>query len=306
MKKILSILFTLHLTISMNAQLGVQKNRLPEAELIKELPLLIVLHEYDDPLYKKMNVLLKEAIEKYWTYSKSYEFITKEKLRELSKDKSKKDKYAYLMYSEKLYQANVPAGVFCIGLLNKKTFTHFKKFGNPDKELTLADYKIGLNWLQRDLALPFGFGEVNKRNKVLIEELKERISQDTLLIDEDLINDDLKKDIAEIYKNEYKIVSKEIIDKAIINETPNILYLKSLETLTRPITTTSSNREEIGIGGNGNNNYFITESKSHNVLGIIMNNIYRADNQDFLIQILADKKGKTRTKDFKRMIKAIK
>ncbi len=290
----------------MNAQLGINKKRMPEAELIKELPLLVVLHEYDEPFYEKMNVMLKDAIQKYWTYSEPVEFITKKELRELSKDKSKKDKYAYLMYSEKEYQANVPAGVFCIGLLNKKTFTHFKKFGILDEELTLADYKIGLYWLQEDLTLRFGIGAVTKRNKILIEEFKEQIKQDTLLIDEDLINNELKESLEEDYKYSYKVVSKEVIDNAILNELPNILYLKSFETLTRPIVRTTTTKRQTNIGAQGTDiKYHTTESKSSNVYGNIMSNIYRADNQKFLIQIPADAEGITLTKYFKKVLKAI-
>lgn len=306
MKKHLLIFFTLFLTISMNAQLGIKKKKMSEAKLIKELPLLVVLHEYDDPFYKKMNVMLKESMGKYWTFSDSIKFITKKELREFSKDKSKKDKYAYLMYSEKEYQANVPAGVFCIGLLKNKTFTHFKKFGNPNKELSLADYKLGLFWLQKDLTLRFGIGAVSKRAKILIKEFKERMSQDTLLIDKDLINDEIKESLAKDYKYNYKIVSKEIIDNAILDELPNILYLKSFETLSRPITRTRSSSINTNIGAQGTNRqYHTTNTKSSNVYGNIMSSIYRADNQQYLISTLANSEGITITKYFKKLLKAI-
>lgn len=306
MIKILSFFFALFLTISMNAQYGIQKNRMAEAELIKELPLLVVMHEYDSPFYQKMNVMLKEAMEKYWTYSGPIEYVTKDELREISKDKSKKDKYAYLMYSEKVYQANVPSGVFCIGLLDKKVFTHFKSFGDLNKELTLADYKLGLYWLQKDLTLPFGMKVVNNRLKESIYEYRERVTQDTLLIDEDLFTEDLIESIPELYNYNYKIVSKEVIDKAILDESPNILCIKSLETLTRPITSSKTNSQEIGVGGNGNNNYSVTETKRTSVHGIVMNNIYMADNLELLIQIFGSSSdGKSKIKDFKRMLKAI-
>ncbi len=303
MKKILSTFLFLLFTISLHAQLGISKKKISEAQLIKELPLLVVLHDYEHPFYEKMNINLKEAIQKYWTYSESVEFITKDELKEFSKDKSKKDKYAYLMFSDKLYQANVHAGFFCIGLLNKKIYTHFKKFGNPNKELTLADYKQGLYWLQKDLTMVrHSLKEAKANTKILIEKCKEEIPNSTLLIDKDLITNNLKENISEFYKYNYKIVSKEVIDEAIINETPNVIYFKTLETVTRPTGSASDSREYNKII---ETNTTSEHYKSRTVFSIFTVNIYKADNQEFLMSIPAMPKGKLKLKHFEKLIKTI-
>jgi len=301
MKKITLLFLTLLFSISLSAQLGVHKKRFAEAHKIKELPLLVVLHEYDNPFYENMNALLKEAMPKYWTYSKSVEFVTRKKLREISKDKSKKDKYAYFMFSETMYQANVHGGLFCIGLLERKAFTHFKKFGNPEKELTLADFKQGLYWLQNDLTkVRPTLKEAKANTKKLFNKFKEEISNNTLLIDKDLITDKLKNDIPEIYKYNYKIVSKEKIDEAIINETPNIIYLKTLETFTRPIG--NENKKIIGVINTNTTNNQYDNYKPFSVFTV---NFYKSENNDLLLSVPAMSKGKVKLKHFKKLIESL-
>lgn len=301
MKKLVFSLFVFLFTFSIHAQMGVSKKGLKDAELIKKLPLLVVLHEYDDPFYKKMNKDLKDAVLKYWNYSKTVEFISKEKLREYSKDKTKQDQYAYLMYSDKTYQGNVPAGCFCVGLLNKHIFTHYRRFGNPGKKYSKADYKHGLTWLQKDLEILAGYKGLKEKRKFLATKFHEQASSSTLLVDEDLIEEELKEKFGDLYHYDYRITNKEEVDKAIIENTPNILYFKPLQHVDRPTVKTSANRTEIGVGGNGNNNYNITETKTIRNFQVLINFMFRADNDD-LVMILWSGGDKIRSKEFKKSL----
>ncbi|WP_203256804.1 hypothetical protein [Hyunsoonleella ulvae] len=298
-KNILLLFTTICFTFSVNAQFGIPKKRKAEAELIKTLPLLVVLHDYNEPFYKKMKVDLKEAIEKYWHYSKEVTFVSKDELREYEKDKSKRDKYAYLMFSERLYQANVPAGCFCIGLLNKKMFTHFKKFGNGNKELTMADYQQGLYWLQEDLEIVFNYKARKEDAGKLVGEFNRGIRKGMLLIDEDLVTEELKDDIGKLYKYDYEIVSKPEIDKAILDKKPNVFYLKPYYSIQRPIIKTSYKDPSTGRFSVVPTSSIVKTTK---VNAITMNTIFSAQSNQFYMMFPTNKKAKTTSKQFKKGI----
>ncbi|MCB4809083.1 hypothetical protein LG651_12565 [Tamlana sp. 62-3] len=305
----------LHLTfiaflmlISAHAQYGITKKRKPEAELIKTLPLLVVLHDYDDPLYQRMKADLKEAMQKYWHYSDEIIFVSKDELREYDKDETKRDKYAYLMFSERLYQANVPAGCFCIGLLNKKTFTHFKKFGNYGEKLTMADYKQGLYWLQKDLETVFSFSKIKENGQNAIEIFKENIKVNTLLLDKDLVTDELIENIGENYNYNYSIVSKEEIDQAIMEGRRNVMYLKPFYLINRPIVKTSRSTDftQSNPTGLGQPLIKINETQTTKVSSFTLNNVYRAEDNNLLAMFKANAKDKTTLKQFKKVMKVLK
>ncbi|XCF04981.1 hypothetical protein ABI125_09620 [Tamlana crocina] len=293
MKKLHLTFIAFLMLISVHAQYGITKKRKPEAEIIKTLPLLVVLHDYDDPLYQRMRVDLKEAMQKYWYYSEDITFVSKDELREYEKDKLKRDNYAYLMFSEKLYRANVPAGCFCIGLLNKKTFTHFKKFGNYDEKLTMADYKQGLYWLQKDLETVFDAKTWKENNQNTIKAFRENVETSTLLVDESLVTDDLKDQMESVYSYNYKIVTKEEIDRAIMSSSPNILYTKPYNYLSRPLV--KSNDEGHSLA-----------SMRDNVNVVVLNYVYSAENNQPLAAFKTKANKKTTLKHFKKGLKVLK
>lgn len=73
-----------------------------------------------------------------------------------------------------------------------------------------------------------------KSRKELKKKLKTRapkLKTKTLLLDEQLITSKLKKKIKTIYPYEYKIVTKEIIDKAIIEKIENITHIRPISAI---------------------------------------------------------------------------
>jgi hypothetical protein len=212
------------------------------------------------------------------------------------------------MFSERLYQANVPAGCFCIGLLNKKTFTHFKKFGNNGEELTMADYKQGFYWLQKDLENVFSFKKIKENGQNAIEVFKENVEVNTLLLDKDLITDELIENIEQVYNYDYKIVTKEEIDQAIMENRPNVMYLKPFYLINRPIVKTSRSTDfsQSNPTGQGQPVIKVNETERTKVSSFTMNNIYRTEDNELLAMFKANSKDKTTLKGFKNVLKVLK
>ncbi|TXE16369.1 hypothetical protein ES692_12615 [Psychroserpens burtonensis] len=113
-----------------------------------------------------------------------------------------------------------------------------------EKVINNADATFIVQQIQHFLNGRIELKSGNKSRKDLKKEFKARaikLKTKTLLLDEQLITSNLKKKIKTIYPYEYKIVSKEIIDKAIIEKIENIAYIRPIPAI--QITNTSGSEK---------------------------------------------------------------
>ncbi|TGV01153.1 hypothetical protein [Flavivirga rizhaonensis] len=226
------------------AQLGVQEKKIDEIVLIKEKPLLVVLSGEESELAKNgFNEDFKNAINAVWKFSPSIEFISSQEYIDLSKDESRNSVYAVLDFVTSSLINNVPGYSFVIGMVNKRVFPHYiKVYTVEGKRLSYGDIFSSLQYLQNDLnnaLLEDRKAYKKKRNNMFRYLPIKLVENKTLLLDESFATEELKKEIDNIYDFDFKIVNKDVIDRAIVNKNDNIIYFKKVINAPRPTTRSS-------------------------------------------------------------------
>ncbi|MFI1744103.1 hypothetical protein [Thalassobellus sediminis] len=243
MKKIYLTLITLLFIISANAQFGVQKSKIDEIKSLKEKPLKVVFAYEKGELAKKgFNEYLKKVINEIWTFSPSVEFISPEIYKTLLKDKKSSDSYAYLEFIKYNWRM-APGNSFIISVQNDFVVPHYVTiYNDEDTNYSYGDIYFCLKRLHSDLvsAVSEDRKELKKYRRGLITSLyKKDIENKTLLIDENQIIEEFKKEIIKYYPYDYQLVTKDFIDKVITEEQANYVVIKKIMQVTRPITKTS-------------------------------------------------------------------
>lgn len=267
MKKLsLIFLFTLLFISNSNAQMGFGK--LEDVMEVQEKTLLVITDAQSSSLLKKIekdpekykeysdeidqyNLALKEAFTKTWTFSNKIEYITQEELASIEKDKSKKGNYAYFdnqinrspsRFTSSSSKAGDPDTYsLVLGLTDQKKPVYQMMYAtlHPSE----ADLTFIIQQFQNYLNTRIALKTDKKSKKDIREELKENanlLKTKTLLLDENFVDDDLKKNINEIYKFKYKLTSKEEIDKAILSRNAEIAYIRAI-----PITQQSGGKNSV-------------------------------------------------------------
>lgn len=241
--------FCLFFSFCSFSQIGVNtKKNAEEAQELKNRPLLVVLRETDKEKDKekilKFNENFKIALEKVWTYSNIERYINYDEWRDIEKDKSQKDKYAIMHYTERDLQGNAPALCLGIGIMENKILTHFVDLNSKDD--ALSDMIIALITLQSDLDL----GKLNSSKiKEQSGKIGELLSNKTLLISDEEVSDKLKNEISEIYPHNYKFATKEEIENVIINKDEKYLYMVLIQVKGRPTVSTGKGYKEVSSSG---------------------------------------------------------
>lgn len=233
MKKILLIVATFLMCYNTNAQMGLLgKKPAEQVEQLKERPLLVVLG--DEEVMDVYNENIKKAIDEVWTFCTDIRYISKDEWRKLAKDKDEAKKYAQLYFTARTLNANAPGSSLVIGLLENKISTNFYYTG-----IGLADLTLALHNIQTDLEMGTSNRTVlkNQQNE-FSEYLTDSLQHKTLYIDKAVVGKKFLKQIDDIYKYDYKLVSKEEIDNAIINKDPNVLFIREFVRAQRPMTKT--------------------------------------------------------------------
>jgi len=269
-----------------SSQIGVNSKKDAEnADTFKNRPLLVVLRDADkDEERSQFNENLKKALEKVWTYSKIEGYITYDEWVNLSKDKTQKDKYSIMHYTERDLQGNAPALCLGIGLMENKILTHFVDLNLKDN--VVSDIIIALITLQSDLNL----GKLNSSKiKEQGNNISGLLSTKTLIIDEYYATDELKKEMSKIYPHNFKFTNKEDIDNLIVNQDEKYLYMKLIQVKSRPLVSTGEGGKEI--------------DKKINISGTVFICLFNLSNNEFLYRYLYRGKDGISSKDVENLLK---
>nr|WP_321243286.1 hypothetical protein [uncultured Psychroserpens sp.] len=227
-------------------------------ELVQR-PLKVVLLKEGKEKNDTYNTYIKSAIESELTIIENYSFITKEEYEDLKKDKS--SDFAFLIYYPKKATTSTTMTATSSTSSTKQTNTTFNEDGLVlygfnkkgkkiktiggdicfEKSCTLADYYFSIQNMQSQI-----FGMVNapkvvtkmKEARAMIEKAQKeqqdnikKLENMTLYVNEKSINETLKGEFGKYYKYNYKIVSFEDIENAVLenNTTAVILYADSIK-----------------------------------------------------------------------------
>lgn len=314
------VLLLLCFSSQLQAQFGYGK--IEDIETIKKSPLLVVTQSLIEKQEKKLakkpdelkqcqenmalfNANLKLGIEKNWNYSKEIIFITEKELE--TYNKNSKGKYAYMrndiiagkdgssiMTNKNLISTSNYA-IYITGE-NSPVYSMMYFSGVPNE----ADFKFIVNQIQAYFKGRIDKKASNKSNKQIKEEIasnSKRIKDKTLLLESDDLSDDVKKEIAKIYKFPYKITTKNEIDQAILSNDKTVAYLRIV-----PVGQVSGNSGAVSVSKLLFVQYFY-DSETNDILGMILPSAFGLGG--VAGTLTKDSKGKLNLKDFKALIKDI-
>lgn len=223
---------------------------------LKKRTLLVELKEPDKKTVKKYRKRNQEKLDTYldnidnynesiklaftenWGLSKNVKFVSFEEIEEISDDKNRKDQFGYFKtYKRNRSMAgNLDESFYEIGLTNlKKPIYSFQS--EPFSDFKKADAIVVVQQIRNYLNMRIKKDKENLRRRDLrqmIEERTKKLKNKMLYINEDLVSSRFKRKMSSVYSYDYKIVSKSKIDKAIVDKTENIAYVRSI-----PIAQTS-------------------------------------------------------------------
>ncbi len=221
-----------------NAQFGIDRFIPSKEDLktLKEVPLLVLLWDETNQESKDYNASLKEAMDKEWKYSKEIKYIFASELEtyETKQNFKKYAVYANAVQREikdfKNIEHRLESTAFIIRLLGvKKQIHHFMTdTPNPntaDMILIAQQIQSGLNSFDKYDKSEYKKTTAKSR-RLMMQERTKLIKEKTLLIDKENISDKAINRLEKKYKYAYKIVSKEEIDKAILEKDSNVAFLK--------------------------------------------------------------------------------
>jgi len=252
-KKFLVIIMFLAPFLVAKAQFGYGK--FEDVKKVNEVPLLVLLESKNKKTVKKLskkkngmlaqyysqinqyNEALKKSFEKSWKFSKEIKFIeedslevydTKEnagKFAFFSKDVQKGDTDSSLLRTNGVITTNSYA-VFLIGS-NKPVYSVLY----TSHTLNEADSKFISQQIQNYLNKRLTpTTEKKSRTKLMLEmnDNAHMVKDKLVLFDKDNLDPDIIYSTSAKYPFEHRVTSKEEIDRAILNNDPEIVYLKIL------------------------------------------------------------------------------
>lgn len=252
-----------------NAQFSMTTKK--EALQIKNSVLLVALEEEDAKRIKKLsnkpeklehyrtqiagrNRALKNAVEKYWSFSSKVEYTTESKAKEMLE--TEKDKYVMISFGEYLdYESfrthtgmnGSPAGWGGSGAgMSYNPSTKYTELANVITTLLISDpgkiIKAFLpNVYPSEADAVYGIQQIQYILNYLLADEKNtmvkfmahirnnapELKNKTLLIDKDDLSKKLtESDVKEVYPYPFKIVSQKEIDKAILEKDPTAAYVQ--------------------------------------------------------------------------------
>lgn len=249
MKKIIILSFLLLLCTSVFAQFGMKK-KVEQLKNIKERTLLIVLEDLNQLNKETQNYDFENIFNDLWTFNKEFIIVSKSELNNFRKNKSDRDKFAYLIYSDTASFNNFPGNSISIGLLEKNICTYYQ---NIDYNINIeqGDLFFTIQRLHQDLIDLINYKRPSK-NDILALHKKQKenariLKERKLLIDEDIVDKKLNDFLISNYKYEIEIVRKDIINRAILNKDENIVYIRKLELVSPPVSRTNRSSFNRGI-----------------------------------------------------------
>lgn len=253
-----------------------------EAMQIKNAVLLVSLEEENPKTANKLtdkpdklehyrnqiegrNHALKNAVEKYWSFSNKVEYTTEARAKELLK--TEKGKYVQIGFGQYIDYERFKTGFGAdgkpagwghtinssgmkeIGMTYNRS-TKYSETANMITTLTITDpdniIKVHLpNVYPSESDAVYGIQQIqyilnyllaDDNNSIMklpgqIKKNSSELKNKTLLLDkEDLDGKLTEKEIKEAYPFTFKIVSQEEIDKAILEKDPNVAYVQITET----------------------------------------------------------------------------
>ncbi len=228
--KILCLLFFLTLNL-INAQLGYGK--LEDIQKLKEVTLLVVLEDENDS--EEYNEALKLSFEKNWSFSDKIKIITKKEFGELN-SKTNKGKYAYFKkvihkgdngFSLIKSKGLITTHDFTLDIIGNKKHIHSMMY--PTSIPNEADFKFIIQQIQFYLKSRLDLKTGKQSKKDILNDMAvntKNVKSKTLLLDREDLAPKLIESINKIYPYTYEISSKEAIDKAILNNSANTVYIK--------------------------------------------------------------------------------
>ncbi|MGH1384656.1 hypothetical protein [Kordia sp.] len=255
-KQILFTLITLFSITSVFAQPGMKK-KVKQAKLLKEKILLVPIED------SEFGERFKAAVQEIWTFNENVKFVTEEEFKTFLKNKKERETYAYLNYADFISVGLHPGNIIKVSLLGKAAPIYYVTVSseylasiptlnsskvistNKKEEISKADLLFAVKQLQNHV---FSFSKYKKMSrKEAMKAYKEGLDgvkvlkNKTLLIEENTLTRKALKKIKSIYKYDYKIVTKEVIEDAIVNSYEDKVYIKGLAIIQPPMTSNALN-----------------------------------------------------------------
>lgn len=249
-KQILFALITLFSITSAFAQFGMKK-MVKNTKLLKEKTLLVPIED------SEFGERFKAAVQEIWTYNENVKFVTEEEFKSFLKNKKDRDTYAYLSYADFIKVGFHPGNIVKVSFLDKVApiyyvtvsseyiGTKFLNFSSKvitiveKEEISKADLLFAVKQLHTHIVSFNKYKKMNRKDamKAYKEGLNglEVLKNKTLLIEENTLTKKALKKIKSIYKYDYKVVSKEVIDDAIVNSYEDKVYIKGLAQIQPPM-----------------------------------------------------------------------
>lgn len=259
-KQLVCFLIFLLSISSMFAQFGMKK-KVKNATLLKERILLVPVET------SEFGEQLKAAVQKVWTYNKDIRFITEGELKTFRKNKKERKNYAVLDYLDAGLHTNDLGDVIKIGFLDNSYPVHALMISSVDtdsesfskiekKDINEADLLFYVRQLQEQL---INLTKYKKMSRIKIAKKIQKINADgiktlktkTLLIEKNALTKKALKEFKANYKYDYKIVSKEVIDDAIINSYDDKLYIKGIAQVSGKLD------DRVGVLPNDRNDHIV-------------------------------------------------
>lgn len=241
MKKIIIVSFLLLICTSVSAQFGMKK-KIEQLKNIKERTLLIVLEDLNQLNKKSQDYDFENIFNDIWTLNKEFRIISKSELKIIRKNKSDRDKFAYLLYSDTSSYNNFPGNSISIGLLEKNICTYYQ-YINYNENIYQGDLYFTIQRLHQDLIDLINYKRPSKKDMLALHKKQKEdasiLKERKLLIDEDIVDKKLNSFLLSNYKYEFQIVKKEIINNAILNKDENIIYIRKLDQVSPPVSRTA-------------------------------------------------------------------
>lgn len=247
---IILLLATLHVA---NAQFGYGK--LEDVQKIKEIPLLVILESKNKKTVKRLskkdngtlekyyseieqyNEALKKSFENSWKFSNEVKFISEDEL-ETYNTKENKGKYAY--FTRMVQKGDTDSSLLRTqGIITTHSYgILIIGSGKPVQSLMYtshmpneADLKFIAQQIQNYLLKRLIPTDDKKSRSELMKEMNSnanKVKSKMVLFAKDNLSADLLYATNTVYPFQHKVTSKEEIDTAILNNDPNIVYLKIL------------------------------------------------------------------------------
>ncbi|PKQ45496.1 hypothetical protein [Confluentibacter flavum] len=293
------------------SQMGVQNNKIDDVKLLKEKPLLVVLASDGSKLANgNFNEYLKKAVNAIWKFSPSVEFISQDAYDALLEDETKIHEYAYLDFITFNDVGNAPAHSFIVGFTDKRVSPHYVSIYSIDDPYTYGDIFFYITQLHNDLnnTVNLDKKDLKKQNISLYTHISSSAIRDkTLLLDKNDINEDLEEEITNLYGHNYKIVDKDIIDKALTERDTSTIFFRKIMIVPRPIIRSTQGAIIDGsTHDNGMFRRYPDEIRGTALNAIYYNAIFDAETSEIIfVGRPSFKDKKIDEKDFKTINKAL-